>query len=261
VGGAASLLSFGRAGALAALLAALVAYAAFAGHLFELPSGLDVAFHALVVVPAFTATIWLARPLARARTVALVVAAAVAALAALGLSFLDVDSASNVAKLACYALLGFWFLSLFEELWWIALVSVLVPWVDVWSVAFGPTRYVVEEQPGFFEQISVALPNLGQAPTLLIGPPDILFFALFLATADRFRLRVLWTWLGMTALLGATLVLVSAWEDIPGLPALPAVCLGFLLPNADLLWRNARKAWRSRQADSEARSSTDTDST
>jgi hypothetical protein len=237
--------------ALAALLATLVVYGAVAEHLFDLPSGVDVAFHAAVVVPAFTAAVWLALPLARARSAALLVAAALAALAALGLGVLDLDSAGNIAKLACYGLLGFWFLSLFEELWWIALVSVLVPWVDVWSVAVGPTRYVVEEQPGFFEQISVAFPNLGDAPTLLIGPPDILFFALFLATADRFRLRVPWTWLGMTALLGATLVLVSTWDDITGLPALPAVCLGFLLPNADLLWSNVRQTWRSRQAESE----------
>ena len=244
-------MTFWRAVALAALLVALVVYGAVAEHLFGLPSGVDVAFHAIVVVPAFTATVWLALPLARTRSAVLLVAAAVAALAAVGLGVIDFDSAGNSAKLACYGLLGFWFLSLFEELWWIALVSVLVPWVDVWSVAFGPTRYVVEEQPGFFEQISVAFPNLGEAATLLIGPPDILFFALFLATADRFRLRVPWTWLGMTALLGATLVLVSIWEGITGLPALPAVCLGFLLPNADLLWSNVQEAWRSRQAESE----------
>jgi hypothetical protein len=27
---------------------------------------------------------------------------------------------------------------------------------------------------------------------------------------------------------------------VSGLPALPAICLGFLLPNADLLWRQFR---------------------
>ncbi len=42
--------------------------------------------------------------------------------------------------------------------------------------------------------------------------------------------------------LGVTLVLVWTWDGIAGLPALPAVCLGFLLPNADLLWRNVREA-------------------
>ena len=61
---------------------------------------------------------------------------------------LGLDSAANVAKLGCYALVGFCFLTLFEELWWLALVAVLVPWVDVWSVAAGPTEYVVEEKPG-----------------------------------------------------------------------------------------------------------------
>jgi hypothetical protein len=43
----------------------------------------------------------------------------------------------------------------------------------------------------------------------------------------------------MTALLGLTLVL-TAYTDVAGLPALPAICLGFLLPNADLLWRALR---------------------
>jgi hypothetical protein len=153
-----------------------------------------------------------------------------------------VDSAANVAKLACYALVGFWFLTLFEELWWIALVAVLVPWVDIWSVAAGPTEYVVEEQPGLFERLSVGFPSPGETGTVNVGPPDILFFALFLAAADRFALRVSWTWVAMTGFLAGTLVLVWTWDDISGLPALPAVCLGFLIPNADLLWRNVRDA-------------------
>ena len=79
-----------------------------------------------------------------------------------------------------------------------------------------------------------------------IGPPDILFFALLLGAADRFRLRVAWTLVAMTALLSVTLALVWTWDDAPGLPALPAICLGFLLPNADFLWRDARAAWVAR---------------
>jgi hypothetical protein len=74
-----------------------------------------------------------------------------------------------------------------------------------------------------------------------IGPPDVLFFALFLAAADRFALRVATTWIAMTVCLGGTLVLVWYWDDVAGLPALPAVCVGFLLPNVDLLWRDARR--------------------
>jgi hypothetical protein len=233
-------ISHKRVGALAALLVALAAYGAGAAHLPGLPSGLDVVFHSAVVFPAFAAAIWIALPLARARGRILLESAAVVAVAALALTLLDVDSAANVTKLACYALVGFWFLTLFEELWWIALVAVLVPWVDIWSVAAGPTEYVVEERPGLFDRISVAFPNPGEAATVNIGPPDILFFALFLAAADRFALRVTWTWVGMTGFLAATLVLVWTWDDIAGLPALPAVCLGFLIPNTDLLWRHVR---------------------
>jgi hypothetical protein len=232
--------------ALAALLVALVLYGALAAELPGLPSGIDVAFHSAIVFPAFAAAVWLALPLARSRSVLLLVAAGVAGLLALGLAVADTASAANVAKLAAYALLGFWFLSLFEDLWWITLVTLVVPWADVWSVAAGPTRYVVEEQPGVFERLAVAFPSPGESATVNIGPPDVLFFALLLAAAARYGLRVAWTWLGMTALLAFTLALVWSWDDVSGLPALPAVCLGFLLPNAELLWRDARAAWTAR---------------
>jgi hypothetical protein len=38
------------------------------------------------------------------------------------------------------------------------------------------------------------------------------------------------------------------WFDLSGLPALPGIALGFLLPNADLLWRQTR----SRRAEADA---------
>ena len=231
-----------RAAALAGLLVVLVLYGALAGELPELPSGLEVVFHAAVVFPAFAAAIWLALPLARAPATPLFLLALAAGGLALLFTVLDVGSVANVAKLACYALAGFWFLTLFEELWWIALVAVLVPWVDVWSVAAGPTEYVVEERPGVFERVAVGSPTPGDTATVSLGPPDIVFFSLFLAAADRFRLRVAATWIGMSVCLGVTLVLVWSWDEVSGLPALPAVCLGFLVPNADLLWRDVRRA-------------------
>jgi hypothetical protein len=250
VGRAAAVLGRRRATALAVSLVALVAYGAGARHLPGLPSGLDAAFHALVVFPAFAAAIWLALPLARAGTKPLLVLALGAGALAIGLSLVDVESVANVAKLACFALFGFWFLTLFEELWWLSLVAVLVPWVDIWSVAAGPTEYVVEERPGIFEHVAIAFPNPGETATVNLGPPDVVFFALFLAAADRFRLRVAATWIAMTACLAATLALVWSWDSVAGLPALPAVCLGFVLPNADLLWRDVRGAWRSRSTES-----------
>jgi hypothetical protein len=242
VGGAASVLSRRRAVALAALSAALVAYGAVASRLPELPSEpLDVVFYCLVVLPAFACAIWLALPIARVGAILLAALTASAGLLAITLSLLDVDSAANVAKLACYGLAGFVFLSLFEELWWIVLVAVLVPWVDIWSVAAGPTEYVVEERPGLFESVAIAFPSPGETVIVNVGPPDILFFALFLAAAARFDLRVAATWIGMTACLAITLALVWWWDEVAGLPALPAVCLGFIAPNADLLWQDVRR--------------------
>jgi hypothetical protein len=47
----------------------------------------------------------------------------------------------------------------------------------------------------------------------------------------------------MTLSFGATLAL-AVWRDLDGLPALPLLSLGFLLANADLLWRRAMEARR-----------------
>jgi len=235
-------LSRRRAAALAGLLVALAVYSAVARHLPGLASGVDVVFQAVVVFPAFAAAIWLALPLARAETTRLLLLALAAGALALVLSLAGVDSVANVAKLACYALVGFCFLTLFEELWWIALVALLVPWVDIWSVAAGPTEYVVEERPGIFDRVAVSFSTPGETATVSLGPPDVIFFSLFLAAADRFRLRVTATWVAMCACLGATLVLVWSWDSVAGLPALPAICLGFLVPNADLLWHDVRRA-------------------
>jgi len=227
---------------LATLVIGLAVFGAIAEDLPGLSERAAVAVAAVLVLPAFTVAIWLALPLAaRLEQTRLLVGAALAGVAWVGLYFADVRAASNLAKFACFVLFGFWFLSLFEFVWWLGLVAVVVPWVDIWSVAFGPTKYVTEEQPAVFDSVSVALHVPGETSTANIGPPDIVFFALFLAAAQRFRLRIAATWICMTGFLSATLILVWAL-DSSGLPALPAVCWGFLLPNADLIWRDVRDA-------------------
>ncbi len=248
VGGAAPVLgslSRRRALGLGALVVGVIAFGAVAASLPGLSQGGAIAVASTLVLPAFTALVWVALPLARVHELALLGAAAAAGVGWVTLYFAGLGVVSNACRLACFVLVGFWFLSLFEELWWLIVVAILVPWVDFWSVFFGPTRYVTEERPGFFENISVALHVPGEASTANIGPPDIVFFALFLAATQRFALRTGLTWLAMTAFLSTTLVLVW-WADTSGLPALPAVCLGFLVPNADLLWRDGRRAWAAR---------------
>ena len=72
-----------------------------------------------------------------------------------------------------------------------------------------------------------------------------MFFALFLGASVRWDLRPFWTWLGMTIGLGATFALTTVWS-VSGLPALPGIALGFLLPNVDIIWRRlfSEKAWK-----------------
>jgi len=44
----------------------------------------------------------------------------------------------------------------------------------------------------------------------------------------------------MVAALGATIA-ITVWADVAGLPALPALSVGFLVPNADLFWAQLRR--------------------
>ena len=228
-----------RTAALAAVVAALVAWDAWAGVLTDIGRWPDTLVLALVLLPLTFAVPWLVLPTAGAR--GLVPTALALAVLALLLELAGMGSLYNVAKLLALTAVGFVFMQLFEALSWVVLIALVIPWVDALSVWRGPTDYVVSEQPGLFERVSIAFRLPGEEGSANIGPPDILFFALFLAAADRFELRVRWTWLSMVGLLGLTLVLTLTF-DINGLPALPAIAIGFLLPNADLIW----KAWRER---------------
>jgi hypothetical protein len=242
VGGAAAVLSQGRAAraaALGGLLLAVGVYTAFGDALPEMSTGWDVAFIALVVMPAVFGFVWLVLPWHDARGL-LPVGLALAVLALL-LRAAEADTLFDLAKLAALTALGFWFLSVFEELWWVVLVACVIPVVDAASVWRGPTEYVVSEKPGLFEDLAFGFRVPGEDAFAHLGPPDVLFFALFLAAAARFGLRPGWTWLAMTSGLGLTLAL-TVWGDVAGLPALPAVALGFLVPNVDLIWRQLRSA-------------------
>ena len=230
-----------RWGALAGLTAGLAAYTAGADRLWDASLWPDLAFLVLVLFPVTLGLVWLLLPV-RAHPAALPAGLVCLVLAVL-LHLAALDVLHNLAKLFGFALLGYWFLSWFENVMWAALVAVIIPWVDAVSVWRGPTEHVVEERPELFDAVSIAFRIPGEDSTANLGPPDILFFALFLAAADRFGLRLAWTWLGMTGLLGATLVL-AATTDVAGLPALPAICVGFLLPNADLLWAALRRRGR-----------------
>ncbi len=227
-----------RAVAFVALAAALTAYYFSADSIPRISIWWEVALLGGVLMPAVFLFDWLVLPLARARGL-LPLALALGLLAVLAeLGSLDVPA--NFAKLAAVTFFGFWFLTLFEELVLLVVVALIVPFVDAYSVFRGPTGNIVEHHSSVFNHLSFffALPHERNDPRL--GIPDLLFFALFLAAASRYRLRPGWTWIGMIAGLAATIA-IDVWADVSGLPALPALSAGFLLPNADRIWTQLRR--------------------
>jgi hypothetical protein len=239
--GRASALLDRRAAAFAALVAGLAAYYARSESLWDASLWWDVAWLALVLIPAVFLVTWFLLPFWRARGLGLV-AVGFAVLTVL-LSLADLGALANFSKLVTMTLIGFWFLTFFESVLWVALVASLIPLVDALSVWRGPTRHIVDERPEVFTTLSFAFRIPGERDTANLGLPDLLFFALFLAAAARFGLRPGWTWLAMAASFGLTIVLTVAF-DVVGLPALPLLSLAFLAVNADLLWRAVkRREW------------------
>jgi hypothetical protein len=206
----------------------------------------QVAVISLLVIPPVFALVYFALPLRTAKW--LLPAGIGAALLAALLQVVGLDVLANFTKLAAVTLLAWWFLGFFETAAWVTVVALIVPWVDAVSVWRGPTKHIVTQQPELFTTFSFAFPVPGERDTAQLGLPDLLFFALFLGAADRWGLRVRLTWLAMTLSFGATLAISVAWpklfphHEIHGLPALPLLALGFLAPNADLLWRKLRSA-------------------
>lgn len=331
-----------------ALLGALVAYYLCFRLLPNLPTKADVLFVAFVLIPAVFALVWVALPLRHASRLLWIALGLVAV--ALVASVADLDVLANFAKLGAATAVAFWFLGFFETALWVALVAMLIPVVDSYSVWRGPTRHIITERPEVFNAFSFSFPLIGErqafvvwleplagattydvlrepggtrnekplrdendngqigfleaeldaredyryrvvarypvtnvtspevpsywrdtndgerlhvtttdrrAPrdirvdsvdsTAKLGLPDLLFFALFLAAADRFELRRRATWVAMTASFGLTLS-GTYFLEVDGLPALPLLAIGFLVANPDLLWR----MWRAQRGDGRA---------
>jgi len=182
--------------------------------------------------------VWLALPFRRAPELHLALVGAAAVVVSAVLAATGQTAVASFTKLAATTALALWFLRYFESAVWVALVAFLVPWVDIYSVFWGPTKHLIKH-PGGVSALSFAFRFPGESDYATLGVPDLLFFALFLAAAARFGLRVAPTWAGMVAFLGVTIVL-AVWLDLAGLPALPALSLGYVGANADLLWVKAR---------------------
>ena len=251
MGRASALLTTPRAAAIVALSVVLGVYYSFNESLPNLTVWWEVAILAFLVIPACFGLVYLALPLWRAPH--LLPAGLVVGVLAAVLEIVGFDVAANFAKLAAVTLLAFYFLTYFETAAWVMAVALIIPWVDAYSVWRGPTKHIIEQRRELFTTFSFAFPVPGEQSTAQLGLPDLMFFALFLAATARWGLRTRLTWLAMALSFGATMAL-TVYFDLNGLPALPLLALGFLLPNADLLWKKARARTRGARSDQATRS-------
>ena len=226
-----------RAAAFALLALTLGVYYGVAGSLPNLSTWWDVAFLGILLFPGVFALVYLALPFRRAPELHLLLLALAFGAAAAALGAGGEIALASFAKLGATTAAGFLFLRYFESAAWVALVACIVPWVDVYSVFWGPTSEILKHPKGV-SALSFGFPVPGEEGVASLGLPDLLFFALFLAAAARFRLRVAATFVLMALSFGVTTAL-AAWTD-RALPATPLLSIAFLLANADLLWREVR---------------------
>ena len=120
-------------------------------------------------------------------------------------------------------------------------VPLFVAAIDVWSVATGPSSQLLAGGTQRVDALSFDLPAWGHAGSAgHLGLSDAVFLSMFAAWAWRDGLRRTATIAGMLLGLIAALGLSVARDE--AIPALPLVAAGYLLPNADRLWRRARRA-------------------
>jgi hypothetical protein len=218
-------------------------YYAVSEELPKLGLWADVVFLTFGLIPLTFTLVLIALPLRRVGLSRLGWAGVTLVSISVLLEWAGLDIAANFVKIAAVITVAWWFLSFFEALSWVLLIAVLIVPVDIFSVARGPTKEIVENQPQVFNALSISFPLPGEHNSAQLGLPDVLFFSLFLGAADRFGLRLGLTWVLMALSFGATLALAVGF-DISGLPALPLLSVAFVLANADHLWRYY-KDWRS----------------
>jgi len=229
-----------RITAFVALGAAVVTWFVVAPHVGAVGLWTAVVVISAGVLPGTLLLVLIALPLSRLRWSTLTLVALALALVALGCSEAGWPLPENFAKLSAAVFAGWAFLYLFESVGLVVLVAAIIPVVDAISVFTpgAPTNEIVKHHISIYNHVAVAfLGPHGGAEQL--GPPDILFYALFLGAAARFRLRVGWTWLATTGLYAASFPIAVA-THASGLPALPFLSAGFLVANGDLLWQRLR---------------------
>ena len=228
-----------RIAAFVALGATVVAWFVVAPHVGAIGYWPTVVVVSAAVLPGTLLLVLIALPLSRLPWSELAVSALVLGFIAYACSNTGWVLAENFLKLWAAVFAGWAFLYLFEDVALVVLIAAIIPVVDAISVFTpgAPTHEIVKHHKEVYNHVAVAFYGPHGAAAQL-GPPDILFYALFLAAAARFRLRPGWTWLATTSLYAASFPLAV---ETNGLPALPFLSAGFLAANGDLLWKVIRK--------------------
>ena len=233
----ASLLTRRRLAAFVAVNACVVAWFLIAPHLGRVGLWPTVLLASFVIMPGTLLPVLIALPLRNHRW--LFPSVGVLVLLAVLFTLADWGLPANFAKLWAAVFAGWAFVRLFERLSWVVLVAAIIPIVDIFSVWRGPTRAITQHHFAVYTTVAVAFVVPGHVSPVNLGPPDILFYALFLAAAARWNLRVGWTWVATSLMYGVTVIAATTFHK-DGLPALPFLSFGFLVANADLLWRAMR---------------------
>jgi hypothetical protein len=173
------------------------------------------------------------------------------------LNVADIDVASDIAKIAFGALAGIAFVRAIERPWWLLPICLLVPLADAWSVfsSRGVTHAVVEAsrtEPRWLDWPTIATPIAGVPYEAFgrIGIVDVLFLALFIGATIRWSLGIRRAAPALTLGLLATSVIVVEGVDV-AIPALPLLCIAFLLACGPALLRDAHAARVSARTDSD----------
>ena len=129
-----------RAVAFVVLTAVLACYYGWSSSLWNASTWWDVAWLALVLVPAVFGLVYLALPI---RTRPWILPVGVLLIPVVwGLEEANLHALADFGKLAAASLLGFWFIGVFESLGLVVFVALVIPWIDAYSVWRGPTKKI-----------------------------------------------------------------------------------------------------------------------
>lgn len=188
--------------------------------------------------------------LERMPTRSIVIGAVVAAVVVMVFNVVYVPVVSDAAKVTFAILAGAAMVRAIERPWWLLPVALCVPIADIWSVFSdrGVTKAVIDkaaEEPRWIDWPTIATPIIGfdYASFGRLGIVDVFFLTLFLAAAVRWQLGITRLAIALPLTFVATIVVVNEWIDT-AVPALPLLCIAFLVLAWPGLWRDLRAEWQ-----------------